>query len=76
MKILIAIFLIVNPFSDLDKIARINKAKKEAERAYLAKDYSLANTKYLYLKDSLGVTDEKLLLNLANTQYLLKFRSQ
>ena len=72
MKLIIIIFLFINPLSDLDKIARINKAKKEAERAYLAKDYSLANAKYLYLKDSLGVTDDKLLLNLANTQYLLK----
>ncbi len=72
MKLILIIFLFINPLSDLDKIARINKAKKEAERAYLAKDYSLANAKYLYLKDSLGVTDDKLLLNLANTQYLLK----
>ena len=63
--------LVINPFSDLDKIAKVNKAKREAEKAYLAEDYKLANEKYIYLRDSLGVNDDKLLLNLANTQYLL-----
>jgi len=71
MKFLLVLLLVINPLTDLDKIAKINKAKKEAEQAYLAKDYAMANTKYMYLKDSLGVTDEKLLLNLANTQFLL-----
>ena len=71
MKLVLAILLIVSPLTDLDKIARINKAKKEAEQAYLSEDYALANKKYLYLKDSLGVNDDKLLLNLANTQFLL-----
>jgi hypothetical protein len=71
MKILLTILLVINPLTDLDKIAKINQAKKEAEQAYLAEDYALANQKYLYLKDSLGVEDDNLLLNLANTQYLL-----
>jgi len=72
MKILLVIFLVINPLTDLDKIAKVNKAKKEAEQAYLSKDYTLANAKYLYLKDTLGVNDERLLLNLANTQYILE----
>lgn len=63
--------LVINPFSDLDKIAKVNKAKREAEKAYLAEDYKLANEKYIYLRDSLGISDDKLSLNLANTQYLL-----
>lgn len=71
MKFILVIYLIINPINDLDKIAKINKAKKEAEQAYLAENYILANEKYLYLKDSLGVQDDRLLLNLANTQYLL-----
>jgi cobalamin biosynthesis protein CobT len=66
---LLLIFLIINPISDLDKIARVNEAKKEAERAYLAEDYALAMEKYLYLKDSLNVEDDRLMLNLANAQY-------
>jgi Ca-activated chloride channel family protein len=72
MKFILVIFLVINPLTDLDKIAKVNKAKKEAERAYLAKDYSLANAKYLYLRDSLGVTDDNLLLNLASTQFILE----
>ena len=72
MKLILVIFLIINPLTDLNRIAKINKAKEEAEQAYLAEDYSLANEKYLYLKDSLGVTDHKLLLNLANTQFILQ----
>ena len=72
MKLILVKFLIINPLTDLDKIAKINKAKEEAEQAYLAEDYSLANEKYRYLKDSLGVTEHKLLLNLANTQFILQ----
>ena len=72
MKLILVIFLIINPLTDLDKIAKINKAKEEAEQAYLAEDYSLANEKYRYLKDSLGVTEHTLLLNLANTQFILQ----
>ncbi|MEN8248673.1 MAG: tetratricopeptide repeat protein [Bacteroidota bacterium] len=71
MKLVLILYLIINPINDLDKIAKINKAKKEAEQAYLAKNYTIANEKYLYLRDSLGVKEDKLLLNLANTQYLL-----
>ena len=71
MKYLLIILLVINPFTDLDKIARINKAKKEAEKAYLQKNYALAREKYLFLKDSLGVEDDRVLLNLANSQYLL-----
>lgn len=69
MRILLALMLIINPISDLDKIARVNAAKKEAERAYLAENFDLAREKYLFLKDSLGVTDDKLMLNLANAQF-------
>jgi len=71
MKYLFVIILVINPFTDLDKIARVNEAKKEAEQAYLSKNYAKAKEKYIYLKDSLGVNDDKLLLNLANSEYLL-----
>ncbi len=71
MKYLLIILLVINPFTDLDKIARINKAKKEAEEAYLQKDYERARDKYIFLKDSLGVEDDRVLLNLANSQFLL-----
>ena len=72
MKLLLLILLLIDPVNDLDKIARINAAKKEAEKAYLAKNYDIARDGYLYLRDSLGVNDDKLLLNLANAQFLSK----
>jgi len=72
MKLLfIAILLILSPFNDLDKIAKINKAKKEAKEAYLAGDYQMANSKYKLLIDSLGVDEEEVQLNFAHTQYQL-----
>ena len=67
--ILLLLLLIIDPINDLDKIARINEAKKEAERAYLDENYELALEKYVFLKDSLGVEDDRLMLNLANAQF-------
>ena len=69
--LLVAILLVFMPI-DPGKIARINKAKKEAEMAWQAGDYKLARDKYLYLKDSLGVEDETLLLDLAHAHIMLK----
>ena len=68
-SLFLLILLIIDPINDLDKIARVNQAKKEAERAYLAEDYKTAMDTYIYLKDSLGVEDDRLLLNLANAQF-------
>jgi len=33
MKLFIAILLVISPFTDLDKIAKVNKAKKQAKAA-------------------------------------------
>lgn len=71
MKLFVAILLIMSPFTDLDKIARINKAKKEAKEAYLANDFQLAHDKYKFLVDSLGVKEEEVLLDFAHTLYNL-----
>lgn len=72
MKIIILLLLVVNPLTDIDKIAKVNKAKKEAEQYYLAENYQAAQDKYKYLIDSLGVEDDRALLNLANSQYYLQ----
>ena len=72
MKYLLAILLIINPLTEIDKIARVNKAKKEAEQAYLSGDYAAAQAKYQYLIDSLQVKDDRVTLNLANAQYHLQ----
>jgi hypothetical protein len=71
MKFLITIFLVLSPFTDLDKIARINKAKKEAKEAFLSNNFQLANDTYKFLIDSLGVTEEEVLLDYAHTLYNL-----
>lgn len=71
MKFLVALFLILSPITDLDKIAKINKAKKEAKAAYLAGDFQLANNKYKLLIDSLGVKEEEVQIDYAHTMYNL-----
>ena len=72
MKYLIAVLLIVSPFTDLDKIARVNKAKKEAEKAYMEGNYQKAHDAYKLLIDSMGVKEDEVLLDFAHTQYHLK----
>ena len=71
MKLFIATLLVISPFTDLDKIAKVNKAKKEAKEAYLANNFQLAHDKYTYLIDSLGINEEEVLLDYAHTLYNL-----
>ncbi len=71
MKFFIAIFLVLSPLTDLDKIAKVNKAKKEAKKAYLANDFQTAHDKYKLLIDSLGVNEAEVLLDYAHTLYNL-----
>ncbi len=71
MKFFVALLLVISPFTDLDKIARVNKAKKEAKEAYLAGNYQLASHKYKLLIDSLSVDEEEVLLGYAHTMYNL-----
>ncbi len=53
------------------EIAKINKMKKEAERAYLNGEYELALAKYSFLTDSMRVEDPEVLLNRAHCYYHL-----
>ncbi len=71
MKFLIALVLILGPITDLDKIAKVNKAKKEAKEAFLANNYQLAHDTYKFLIDSLGVNEEEVLLDYAHSLYNL-----
>jgi len=57
--------------TDPKEIAKVNTLEKEAEAAYLAQNYELALTKYTMLRDSLGVDDPAITLNLAHTYYHL-----
>ena len=67
------LFLVVLAFMSTDpkEVAKTNALKKEAEAAYLAGDYSLAMSKYILLKDSMGVNDPAIDLNLAHSYYHL-----
>ena len=51
------------------EIAKINKLKKEAEEAFKRLDFETAAAKYVYLRDSLGVEDPDIALNLAHSYY-------
>jgi len=64
------IFVLLTVFSDdLNKIAYINRLKKEAEQAYKSESYAEAVKKYSVLVDSLGQRDDKMLLNLSNAYF-------
>ncbi|MGI9545214.1 MAG: hypothetical protein ACR2MX_18270 [Cyclobacteriaceae bacterium] len=69
MKYLLVSMLAV-ALAGFNDIAKVNKAKEEAKKAYLDQDYALAVTKYQYLIDSLGVKDDRAQLNLSHA-YLL-----
>lgn len=58
--------------NDIDRIARINELKEEAREAYNAGDYETALQNYRYLVDSMQVSDDKIMLNMANALYQLK----
>jgi Ca-activated chloride channel family protein len=57
--------------TDPGDIGKINSAKSEAKKAYLAGDYKTAVEKYTYLADSLGVKEDEVYMNLANSYFHL-----
>ena len=72
MKFVLGIFVVALFLVDLDKIGKINSLKSEAKKAYLGGDYKTAIEKYKYLTDSLGVKEDEVLLNLANSYFQLQ----
>lgn len=52
-------------------ISKINSAKSDAKKAFLANDYLVAANKYRYLIDSLGVKEDEVLINLAHCYFNL-----
>lgn len=69
MKIL---FILISLLSnDPKEIAKINALKKEAEEAFLSGNYEESSQKFSYLKDSLNVNEDEIVLNLAHSQYHL-----
>ena len=60
-----SILLVIDP----GKIARVNSAKTDARKAYMDGDYKKAVEKYTYLADSLGVREDEVMINLANSYF-------
>jgi len=69
MKLLTIIISILLVLTDFDKIGKINSLKSEAKKAYTKGDFKTAIQKYRYLVDSLGVKEEAVMLNLANSYF-------
>jgi len=69
MKV-VAIFILGLILSiDPKKVSKINSLKSEAKKAFLAGDFKTAIEKYRFLRDSLGVTEEEVGMNLANSYF-------
>lgn len=69
MKVLFSVLLVFAALIDPGDIRKINTAKAEAKKAYLAGDFKTAAEKYRYLIDSLGVDEEEVRMNLANASF-------
>jgi tetratricopeptide (TPR) repeat protein len=72
MRSLVLAILISLFAGDLNKIARINRVKKEAEEAYQNGEYKTAISYFRLLTDSLGVNEDPILLNLGNAYFQQK----
>ncbi len=74
MKYVLSIILLFTSFTDpVTKIAKVNKLKKAASRAYADGDFESAIQSYNELLDSLEVDDDKARLNLANAAYIMSY---
>ncbi len=71
MKSIVFLFILLFLPGGIDKIAKSNEYKKEAQKAFNNKDYQKAISKYTYLLDTLGLNDENIRLNLAHAYYKL-----
>src|SRR5258708_18695686 len=69
MKVFLIFILGLLLSIDPKKVSKINSLKSEAKKAFLAGDLKTAIEKYKYLRDSLGVTEEEVDMNLANSYF-------
>jgi Ca-activated chloride channel family protein len=74
MKLFLLVVLSMSLLTRVDPatVRKINAAKSEAEEAFKSGNYQTAIQHYKYLVDSLGVQEEEVMLNLANSYYLAK----
>lgn len=69
MKVLI-LFIVLSVFgSDITKIAKVNTLKRVAENAYKNGDYETAISSFRLLTDSLGLNEDPIFLNMANSYF-------
>lgn len=54
---------------DINKIAKVNRAKQRAEEAYKKGEFENAILSFRLLTDSLGITEDAIFLNLANSYF-------
>ena len=69
MRILVLLILINSSISDVNKIAKVNSLKKQAEKAFNQEEYEAAISSFRTLTDSLGINEDPILLNLANAYF-------
>ena len=69
MRMLVLVLLMSLSFSDINKIAKVNEMKRQAEEAMKSEDYESAISSFRILTDSLGVMEDPVLLNLANAYF-------
>jgi len=72
LKLVALAFLLTDP----GDIGKINAAKSEAKKAYLAGDFKTAAARYRYLVDSVGVVEDEVYMNLANSYFSLNDTTQ
>jgi tetratricopeptide (TPR) repeat protein len=69
MKLVLVYILLLVVSIDPTKIRKVNAAKSQAKEAYNSGDYKQAIERYTYIMDSLGVVEDEMTLNLANSYF-------
>jgi tetratricopeptide (TPR) repeat protein len=69
MRLVVLFILVSVSVGDINKIARINQLKLFAEEAYKNGEFETAISSFRLLTDSLGVNEDPILLNLANSYF-------
>ena len=69
MKFLTLIILLAAPMADINKIAKVNSLKKQAQQAIEVEDFDLAISTLKTLTDSMNVVEDEIFLNLGNSYF-------
>jgi tetratricopeptide (TPR) repeat protein len=69
MRLLFVYILMSVLIGDINKIAKVNRAKQLAEEAYKKGEFEAAISSFRLLTDSLGINEDPVFLNLANSYF-------